>query len=49
MKRATLTVLQTIQVIDGKLETGAPKSKGSGRTVPIEPAALAALKAWRAQ
>jgi len=47
MERATLTVLQTMQVIDGKIETGAPKSKGSRRTVPIEAPALDAVKAWR--
>jgi integrase len=47
LDRGTLTVLQTIQVIDGKIETGVPKSKGSRRTVTIEPPALDALKAWR--
>lgn len=47
--RATLTVLQTIQEIEGKIEVGAPKSKSSRRTVPIEPAALDALKAWRTE
>ena len=45
--RATLTVLQTIQEIDGKIQVGAPKSKSSRRTVPIESAALDALKTWR--
>jgi integrase len=47
LDRSSLTVLQTIQVIDGKIETGAPKSKGSRRTVTIEPPALESLKAWR--
>lgn len=45
--RATLTVLQTIQVIGGAIELGAPKSESSRRTVPIEPPVVDALKTWR--
>ena len=47
LDRGVLTVLQTIRVIDGKIETGAPKSKGSRRTVPIAAPDLDSLKAWR--
>ena len=49
LERGTLVVLQTTQVIAGKIVFGAPKSKGSRRTVPIAESALAALKAWRAR
>ena len=47
MAGAAQPVLQTVQVIDGKIVTGAPKSGGSRRTVPVAAPALDALKAWR--
>jgi integrase len=48
-ERGTLTVLQTVQVIYGKITTGAPKTKQSRRTIPIASATLDLLKAWRTE
>ncbi len=43
----SLTVGQTLQLIDGKLVFGQPKSGTSRRTVPLTPQACEALRAWR--
>lgn len=46
-ERGTLTVGQTLQFIDGRLETGRGKSDKSRRTIPIPAGAAAALREWK--
>ena len=49
LTRGTLTVAQTLQVIEGTIEHGRGKSDAARRTVPIHPAALETLRQWRAR
>jgi len=47
--RMTLTVAQTIQVIDGAIEKGRGKSDKARRTIPIPGPAATAMRQWKAR
>lgn len=48
-ERGTLTVAQTIQVIDGAIQTGRGKSDKARRTIPIPGPAATLLRHWKAR
>lgn len=48
MGARTLTVSQTVGVMDNKLFFGTPKTKASRRTIDVPAVAMAALKKWKA-
>ena len=49
LDRRTMTLTQTIQTIEEKIETDGPKSRGSRRTLPIPEPVLDALRRWKAR
>jgi integrase len=47
LDQALLDIRQTLIVIDYKIRLSEPKTKRSRRTIPVDPATVAALKNWR--
>ena len=49
LSAARLTIRQTRGMVESRVEAGTPKTRSGARTIALDPATVAALKAWKSQ